>query len=706
MARFFYVKRMLGFLRKHWLSGIFILVIGFIVFDPSVTFAKPPTTGTGAKDTLKSMAAILSVIIKIFTFVALLIMSWGGELLGTTFITGPEAMEGIRSMWVFVRNITNIGFVLVLLYLSFANLFSFGEGDWSIKAKLPKLIFAMVAINFSLLGFKVVIDAVNVGTVAILSIADKAIDEKGGKTVKEMLESGTDESGNSCENPAKTGKCRYFYVWMNETMNDSGKPNDGLFRIDPDKLANMDESKNNYATRNLMLAFGVHFQNLEQLPKLAADLKDFSGVIENILFSSIMALAYLIALVCVFIALLARMLILWLAMVFSPLLIAAKILDLGEGSGDLGRQILTHLIMPLKIAAAFAISFVMISVMIDIKIVTHDDFITVGKQLEPFMGVNMAGFLWKILTVVIFWKAAFWAVEKSAAEGLINNIKSGAETVGSSMTKMATIDQPIFKTVDGKKISLSALGQIPQAINTMRTSQSNTMYNDMRNALGFTKLTDAMQKASDAIVKASGSSSSAIEFVNSTKSHKSQILDKTEVTARENFIAGLERQSAPEDFTKALRDKKNDVVGFKQIMKEAAMGKYNVDGNLQVAIKNFNGAKSTTTDNTSDSGKSSKYDIESTYNVDHSITIKNYKDRDGKDVEIKFDGNNVESANEKLSKINDKDVQTLIVNEQSEVLKAAGLKPSEYEIKIENDKLKNDKLKIIEKGKGKKEEGL
>jgi hypothetical protein len=232
------------------------------------------------------------------------------------------------------------------------------------------------------------------------------------------------------------------------------------------------------------------------------------------------------------------------------------------------------------------------------------------------------------------------------------------------------------------------------------------MYNDMRNALGFTKLTDAMQKASDAIVKASGSSSSAIEFVNSTKSHKSQILDKTEVTARENFIAGLERQSAPEDFTKALRDKKNDVVGFKQIMKEAAMGKYNVDGNLQVAIKNFNGAKSTTTDNTSDSGKSSKYDIESTYNVDHSITIKNYKDRDGKDVEIKFDGNNVESANEKLSKINDKDVQTLIVNEQSEVLKAAGLKPSEYEIKIENDKLKNDKLKIIEKGKGKKEEGL
>lgn len=476
---------------SFFLTAIFLLGIGS-------SFCLADVSG-GTNDTLQAMAAVLAVIIKFLTFISLLIMSWGGELMGTDFLTSDAAMNGIRPMWVYIRNITNICFVLILLFLSFSNLFSFGEGSWTIKEKLPKIIISLIAVNFSLLAFRVVLDAVNVGSTAILSIADTAVQEKGGFDVASLLSTySSTEKGTPCplttkqsekikegdyasvDKEMKENGCEPFYKAMNNLMCSGGNKSrntECFFEVNSPTMVK--GQAGNPTTSNLMLSFGVYFQHLEQLPALAANLGGFSSVLDSVVFSSVMALAYIVALVAVFVALLMRMVALWFFMIFSPLLMAGWIMGFGVG-GDISGKLLTYVIMPLKISAAFALSFVMIAVLIEYEPVDSVQIIKFGYALEQFAGLNAFGILWKIATVVVFWMAAFAAIDGTHAEGIINGIKNGAQSAGSFMAKAATVDRQVLKFpgMEGK-ISLSSLSRLPEALETAQRTSNADNYRKM-----------------------------------------------------------------------------------------------------------------------------------------------------------------------------------------------------------------------------------
>jgi len=478
-------------------GGIFTALLAFLVvqlLDPNLVLAAAGTD-VGDNDVLKGFAQLLSVFVNLFTFLALLLLNYGGDLLGTEFLTASTPMEAIRPMWVIIRNLTNVGFVLVLLFLAFSNLFNFGDGgNWTIKEKLPKIIFALIAVNFSLLGFRVLIDAVHVGTITLLSIPQTALETKGSDSVEKLLKQGINGKGMRCgvseetqngadEDPREDPRngeasCQYFYTRVNyllckDSFNADGSPSskdvlsqsDCLFKIELENLGN--SNAKSMTASNLFLAFGVFFQKLEQLPALAAELDSWTGVITNVLFSGILAMAYVVSLVAVFIALLFRMVVLWLAMVFSPLLVAAGIMGFGDKGGDLGGKVVTNLIMPLKIAAAFAVSFIMISAMIDVIPQNSANFFKFGPALNQFSN-NGYGLLWQITTVIVFWTAAFWAVKGSEGETIINHVKGAAEKAGGFVARAATIDRPIF-TMPGKdggervKASMAGMLSMPMA---------------------------------------------------------------------------------------------------------------------------------------------------------------------------------------------------------------------------------------------------
>ncbi|MEM9261923.1 MAG: hypothetical protein AAGA62_19940, partial [Bacteroidota bacterium] len=70
----------------------------------------------------------------------------------------------LTQMWIYVRNIMNIAFVGMILVVAAVNLVTAGQSsNWSIKAKLGPIILGLVAINFSMLAIRVLVDAVNVG---------------------------------------------------------------------------------------------------------------------------------------------------------------------------------------------------------------------------------------------------------------------------------------------------------------------------------------------------------------------------------------------------------------------------------------------------------------------------------------------------------------------------------------------------------------
>ena len=291
-------------------SGSLVLLMLLL---PNIGFAAEP-------DILQNFGKMAAVMIHLLVAVFLLIVQFGGDLLGTEFITGDNIMVSLLPMWRFFRNITNIGFVLILLFIAASNLYSSfasdGGGEWTIGKKLPKVIFAMIAVNFSLLFFRVAIDFVNVGTISILSITDRAIEEK---DVSQFLDRKYDENGKKCE--GGEDNCKEWRTWINSAMCKDGQ--DGvkgsLCAFTKEEIT---EKNKNFETltatkKNVFLAFAVHLQHIESLPILASKLENITDVALNILFSLVMGVAYIAAMIAVMIALIVRMVMLWLFMIIG-----------------------------------------------------------------------------------------------------------------------------------------------------------------------------------------------------------------------------------------------------------------------------------------------------------------------------------------------------------------------------------------------------
>lgn len=476
-----------------------LLVLGGLAFfGLGDTWAQ--SVPSSADTPLKNFSTILSVVINIFTFLSFALIELSGDLFGTEWIIGSEIMEfGIRPMWIVIRNITNILFMSLLVILSFTNLFSGGitgnVGEWSIKQKLPKIILGLVAVNFSLIGFQWLVEGVHVGTVAVFSLADTALDARSATSVAETLttqyqinDQGHIQLGQACADGVDASQCKTYANYLNEIFcpgydSTNGNINERaaaqgdsscLFALDGD---NSFKSAQSSTAQNIILAFGTQFQHLERLPTLSAvSSGSWTEVSQDILFSAILSAMFVVALVVIFISLLFRMVVLWVAMVFSPLGLAAKILgfDIGKAGGGINFSKL--LVMPIAIAGVFSVTFVMLHTMSEVQI--FDGSQTFVKPGTALFSQGLYGLMWQVATLVIFWVGIKAATNgaASALDGITGKIYSGAENLGGYFARQATVDNKMFNipTKDGSSmdVSLGMLGQIPQlAVDQQRRKQ-------------------------------------------------------------------------------------------------------------------------------------------------------------------------------------------------------------------------------------------
>lgn len=484
-------------LARFYKFGLTAVMCGAFLLMPELALAQ-----TGApNEALQNFSQIAASLVHIISAVAIMIVQFMPSLWGSELITGPEVTEAYRFMWVYVRNLCNIAFVGMIMFVAIANMVTSGKGikDWSIKSKLGPIILGLVAINFSMLIVRVMVDAVHVGTVALLAIADPVIEARGVENVSDFYARSVDtETFVPCE-AGSGGNCKTIHEIVNNTFCPSGDTSEGtcLFKLkETSAIAGEAESMTAPEKRNIMLAFGTFFMKLESLPQLSAGTNSLVGLLDSTVFSIVFGLAYLLALIAMFIVLLVRVVMMWLFIVISPVIVMSW--TLGFSIGKVGDQFWAYLLVPVKAAAALAFGFVMIAAM-EGMLLPNSVFVNViepGPPLIKFWGPEEFGgwhMIWKILTVVLFWKVVFDVALSGldGVSGITDKIK-GFGTEAGKFTLAAAGDQvsiPGINTEGGGLTLTDVLGG--------RASPTNFMRN-MRNKFqqpGSTSWGDASQNA-------------------------------------------------------------------------------------------------------------------------------------------------------------------------------------------------------------------
>ena len=427
-----------------------------ILFFPELVFAQ----AAGSNDALKNFSEIAATLVHVITGAAMLMIQFFPPLWGSELITGDQVTGMLRPMWIYIRNLTNIAFVGMLLFLAFSNLLTAGKGvkDWNIKSKLGPVILGLVAINFSMLAIRVAVDLIHVGTVALLSIADPVIEARGinnvadyyGRSVDtETFEDCTDGGGANFKN-------------IRELVNNTfcASTDACLFSIkEIGTIQAQAESMNNPEKKNIMLAFATFFMKLESLPLLSAETGGLLDVLDSAIFSLVFGLAYLLALAAMMVVLLVRVVMMWVFIIFSPILVTGWVL--GINMGEFSSQFTKYLLVPIKAAAALAFGFVMIA-QLQLMTIPSEFFVSViepGASLKSLWGPDEFGgwrMLWSILTVVLFWKVVF----DFALTGMPGAaaIKSFGEKAGSAALSFGADQVPIgIPGAEGKSMTLASL---------------------------------------------------------------------------------------------------------------------------------------------------------------------------------------------------------------------------------------------------------
>ncbi|MDP2643195.1 MAG: hypothetical protein Q8P62_05120 [Candidatus Peregrinibacteria bacterium] len=102
-----------------------------------------------------------------------LVMS--GDLMNNNILFGAGMDERLREIWIPIRNLINLFFVLAMVAIAIYNILGIGDDNdtYSIKQILPKMIIAIIAVNFSFMGIKVFLDGINLLTTSIFALPDQ-----------------------------------------------------------------------------------------------------------------------------------------------------------------------------------------------------------------------------------------------------------------------------------------------------------------------------------------------------------------------------------------------------------------------------------------------------------------------------------------------------------------------------------------------------
>lgn len=159
---------------------IFFTLLLAVVFlaAPDTVYAAPDVISEDSFQTfLQKWGQFLALLGSLINVVLWVVISFISDLLNNDFIFGAHMEEMLLSIWQTVRNFVNIAFVFVLLVIAFYNIVSIDTEKIPLTKSLGKVAIALILVNFSYFGAKVVLDVANVLTTAVFAIPRDIIQE-------------------------------------------------------------------------------------------------------------------------------------------------------------------------------------------------------------------------------------------------------------------------------------------------------------------------------------------------------------------------------------------------------------------------------------------------------------------------------------------------------------------------------------------------
>lgn len=418
------------------------------------------------------VASLATLFIKLLAGILWFVLYWMGDLMDNTFLLEGDIGEKLRSVWVIVRNFVNIFFAFMLVIAALINIVGYGEGEgnYTMKKFIPKMAVALIAVNFTFLACRLVLDLNNVLTTAIFSIPQsvtnlsdigpsgaggiqifkkfKCLDDVQSfqqnmdriKILEEKFPGVINSLGGVCFAVNPDGESN---TWDQKTLEAETAPL---------KQAIVDLNSSQFNKKDFVWAMATQFQGIHNLNKVS-QLTDnsFTGLTVNALFSIIFAVIYATAYVAMFIILMARMIMLWIYIMLSPLAALQIVIpDLLPEQLSV-KKFISEAFVPAKMAIPISFGYILISQM-QVSIDTSSG-ITSDKAFDISSGefahdISITTLLYGAASIGVIWTGVFAASKDVAGSGFVEQVEGFVKGAGQTVAKWPTY-LPVFPVPGG-----------------------------------------------------------------------------------------------------------------------------------------------------------------------------------------------------------------------------------------------------------------
>lgn len=430
---------------------------------------------TKETNVLQKMGEMFSALLLAAYMLFFPILSLIGMLMENDFVMGGDMQNTLNEVWKIIRDFANVIFVFILLIVAFVNVVGLGDAvaQYEMKKMVPRIIAALILVNFTFFFSKVAIDGANILTAAIYSIPSDSDIAKARKGVTDV---NTIYSYDCDLERYKQGKEWVKTEKINSSSFKDGEYNGGNSYIESGSIKgkemNFEVDRKKLAEDQVVCFFvlapsdygpdgggtGTKFV-ASQIPYVMAT--SFSGIVDinkvadgvnsgvtltiNSFFQLFMFLVLFFAFLALLVALVVRVVMLWVLVILSPLVVIQKLILSGSSFGgdfDAFDAFIKYLLIPVKVAVVMMIGLVMVTTIpkffeSEQKLQTLENRAQTSTMADDKMNKINIGkdpstlqfMMFWIMSVGILWVGVFWSFKGTKAEGFTEPIKKAGQWV-------------------------------------------------------------------------------------------------------------------------------------------------------------------------------------------------------------------------------------------------------------------------------------